>query len=54
VVHDDNLEHPAHEQEAQRTMAIGFEFPQNRKNSATTFQVVVSQPATIDPIDGPT
>jgi hypothetical protein len=27
VVHDDDLEHPTHEQEARRTMTIGFEFP---------------------------
>jgi hypothetical protein len=41
VVHDDDLEHPTHEQEARRTTAIGFEFPQSLKNSVTTFQVAV-------------
>jgi hypothetical protein len=35
-------------------MTIGFEFPQSLKNSATTFQAAVRQPATTDPIDGPT
>jgi hypothetical protein len=33
---------------------IGFVFPRSLKNSATTFQAVVRQPATTDPIDGPT
>jgi hypothetical protein len=54
VVHDDDLEHPAYKQEARRTTTIGFEFPQSLKNPATTFQAVVRQPATTDPIDGPT
>jgi hypothetical protein len=54
VVHEDDLEHPAHEQEARRTTTIGFEFPQSLKNSATTFQATVKQPTTTDPIDGPT
>jgi hypothetical protein len=54
VVHDDNFEHPTHEQEARRTTTIGFEFPRNLKNSTTTFQAVVRQLATTDPIDGPT
>jgi hypothetical protein len=54
VVHDDDLEHPAHEQEARCTTTIGFEFPQSLKNSATTFQAAVRQLTTIDPIDGPT
>jgi hypothetical protein len=54
VVHDDDLEHPAHEQEARRTTMIGFEFPRSLKNSATTFQMAVRQPAMTDPIDGPT
>jgi hypothetical protein len=52
-VHDDDLEHPAHEQEARLTTTIGFEFPRGLKNSATTFQVAIRQPATINPIDGP-
>jgi hypothetical protein len=54
VVHDDDLEHPTHEQEARRTTTIGFEFPQSLKNSATTFQAAVRQSAMADPIDGPT
>jgi hypothetical protein len=54
VVHDDNLEHPAHEQEAWHMMMIGFEFPRSLKNSATMFQVAIRQPTTTDPIDGPT
>jgi hypothetical protein len=54
VVHDDDLEHPAHEQEERRTTAIGFEFPQSLKNSATTFQATVRQPAMTDLIDGTT
>jgi hypothetical protein len=54
VAHDNDLEHPAHKQEAQRTTTIGFEFPQSLKNSVTTFQAAVRQPATTDSIDGPT
>jgi hypothetical protein len=54
VVHDDDLEHPAHEQEVRRTMTIDFEFPRSLKNSATTFQATVRQPATTYLIDGPT
>jgi hypothetical protein len=54
VVHDDDLEHPAHKQEARCIMTIGFEFPRSLKNSATTFQAAVKQPATTDPIDDPT
>jgi hypothetical protein len=50
---DDDLEHPTQEQEERRTTTIGFEFPRGLKNSATTFQAVVRQPATTDPIDGP-
>jgi hypothetical protein len=41
VVHDDDLAHPAHEQEARHMMTIGFEFPRSLKNSATTFQAVI-------------
>jgi hypothetical protein len=37
VMHDDDLEHPAHEQEARHTMMFDFEFPQSLKNSATTY-----------------
>jgi hypothetical protein len=54
VVHDDDLEHAAYEQEVRRTMTIGFEFPRSLKNSVTTFQVAVRQPGTTDPIDSPT
>jgi hypothetical protein len=50
---DDNLERSAQEQEEQRTTTIGFEFHRCLKNSATTFQAVVRQPATINLIDGP-
>jgi hypothetical protein len=53
-VHDDDLENLSHEQEAWRTTTISFEFPQSLKNSTTMFQAVVRQPATTDPIDGPT
>jgi hypothetical protein len=52
AAHGDDLEHPTHEQEARHTTTIGFEFSRSLKNSATTFQVAVRQPATIDPIDG--
>jgi hypothetical protein len=48
---DDDLEHPTQEQEERRTTTIGFEFPRGLKNSATTFQAVVRQLATTDPID---
>jgi hypothetical protein len=54
VVHDDDLEHPAHEQEARRMMTIDIEFPRSLKNSATMFQATVRQPTTTDLIDGPT
>jgi hypothetical protein len=33
-------------------MTIGFEFPQSLKNSATTFQAVVRQPAMTNLING--
>jgi hypothetical protein len=54
AAHDNDLDHLAHEQEARRTMTIGFEFPRSLKNSTTTFQAAVRQPATTDSIDGPT
>jgi hypothetical protein len=38
---DDDLEHPAQEQEERCTTMIGFEFHQGLKNSATTFQATV-------------
>jgi hypothetical protein len=41
VVHDGDLAHPTHEQEAQCTTTIGFEFPWSFKNSATTFQAAI-------------
>jgi hypothetical protein len=65
VGEDDDLEHPAQEQEERRTTTIGFEFPRGLKNSATTFQAAVRawgsplghHPETdlfADPISGPT
>jgi hypothetical protein len=54
TAHDDDLEHPTHEQGAQRTTTIGFKFSRSLKNSATMFQAAVRQPATTDPFDGPT
>jgi hypothetical protein len=53
AVHDDDLEHPTHEQEARRTMMIGFKFPHSLKNLVTTFQAAVRQPTTTYSIDGP-
>jgi hypothetical protein len=50
---NDNLEHPAQEQEERHTITIGFEFPPGLKNSATTFQADVRQPATTNLIIGP-
>jgi hypothetical protein len=50
---DSDLEHPAQEQEERHTTTIAFEFPRGLKNSATTFQAAVKQPATTDLIDGP-
>jgi hypothetical protein len=49
---DDDLQHPAQEQEERRTMTIRFEFTRGLKNSATMFQAAVRQPAMTDPIDG--
>jgi hypothetical protein len=49
----DNLEHPAQEQKERCTTIIGFEFHRCLKNSATTFQAVVRQPSTTNPIDSP-
>jgi hypothetical protein len=51
---DDDLERSAQEQEERRMTTIDFEFHRGLKNSTTTFQAVVSQPATINPIDSPT
>jgi hypothetical protein len=53
-VRDDDLEHPAHEQEARHMTTIDYEFSWSLKNSVTTFQAVVRQLAMTDPIDGPT
>jgi hypothetical protein len=50
---DNDLEHPTQEQEQRRTTTIGYEFPRGPTNLAITFQVVVRQPATTNPIDGP-
>jgi hypothetical protein len=53
VEEDDDLEHPAQEQEEQRTMTIDFVFHRGLKNSATMFQAVISQPAMTNLIDSP-
>jgi hypothetical protein len=37
VGEDDDLEHPAQEQEERRTTTIGFEFHEGLENSATMF-----------------
>jgi hypothetical protein len=50
---DDDIEHPAQEQEEWRTTTISFEFHQGLKNSATTFQAAVRQSTMTNPIDGP-
>jgi hypothetical protein len=54
AVQDDDLERLTQEQEEQHTTTIDFEFPRSLKNSATTFQAAVRQPATTNLIDGPT
>jgi hypothetical protein len=51
VEEDDDLECPDQEQEEQRMMTIDFEFRRGLKNSATTFQAVIRQPAMTNPID---
>jgi hypothetical protein len=51
---DDDLKHPAQEQEEQRTPTIGFEFHRGLKNSATTFQAAIRQLAMTISIDSPT
>jgi hypothetical protein len=53
VEEEDDLEHPAQEQEERRTMMIGFEFPRGLKNSAIAFQAAVRQPTTTNSIDSP-
>jgi hypothetical protein len=53
VAHDDDLEHPTQQQEEQRTMMIGFEFPRRVKNSAAMFQASVRQLTTTNLIDSP-
>jgi hypothetical protein len=50
---DDDLERPAQEQEERCTMTIDFEFYRGLKNSVTTFQAVIRQPATTNSIDTP-
>jgi hypothetical protein len=45
------FEHPAQEQEERRMMTINFEFHQGLKDSTTTFQAVVRQPAMTNLID---
>jgi hypothetical protein len=51
VGEDDDIEHLTQEQEERCTTAIGFEFHRCLKNSATTFQAVVRQPAMTNLID---
>jgi hypothetical protein len=41
VKEDNNLEHPAQEQEERRTVMIGFKFPRGLKNTTTTCQAAV-------------
>jgi hypothetical protein len=48
---EDDFEHPTQEQEERHTKMIGFKFYRGLKNSVTTFQAVVRQPATTNPID---
>jgi hypothetical protein len=48
-----HLERLDQEQEEQHTMTIDFEFPRGLKNSVTTFQAVIRQPATTNLIDSP-
>jgi hypothetical protein len=50
---DDDLERPAQEQEGWRMTTIDFEFYRGLKNLVITFQLVVMQPATTNPIDSP-
>jgi hypothetical protein len=50
---DDDLDRLAPKQEERCTTTIGFDFHQCLKNSATTFQVIVRQSTTTNPIDGP-
>jgi hypothetical protein len=50
---DDDLERPAQEQEERCMMTIDFDFHRGIKNSATTFQAIVWQPATTNLIGGP-
>jgi hypothetical protein len=49
---DNDLKRPAQDQEERRIMTIGFKFPRALKNSATTFQAVVRQPAMTNLING--
>jgi hypothetical protein len=48
---DNDLEHPAQEQEEQCTMTTDFEFPRCLNSSTTMFQTVVEQPAMTNSID---
>jgi hypothetical protein len=50
---DNDLEHLVQEQEEWCTTTIDFEFHRGLKNSVTTFQAVVRQPAKTNPIDSP-
>jgi hypothetical protein len=51
---EDDFEHSAQEQEERRMTMIGFEFYRGLENLAATFQAAVRQPATTNPINGPT
>jgi hypothetical protein len=51
VEEDDDLECPDQEQEEWHMTTIDFKFRRGLKNSATTFQAVIRQPAMINPIN---
>jgi hypothetical protein len=53
AVEDDDLEHPVQEQEERHMTMINFEFHRCLKDSVTTFQAVIRQPAMTNPIDSP-
>jgi hypothetical protein len=53
VKEDDDLERPAQKQKERRTTTIDFKFHRGLKNSVTTFQTVVRQPAMTNSIDSP-
>jgi hypothetical protein len=53
MAENDDFEHSAQEQEEWCTMTIGFKFHRGLKSSVITFQAVVRQPPTTNPIDSP-